>query len=122
MAEARVSDVLEAKVCGMSAAGRSCVGDRRSGRCGRGARADAAAPDRDPLPACLSRRRRSLAGAQYDGFKACFGGEELKRACATLSGALVNTGGKAQVRAGRGPSPPSAAGPPACGPCGGGRR
>lgn len=27
---------------------------------------------------------------QYDGFKACFGGEELKRAVATLSGALVN--------------------------------
>eukprot|EP00882_Tetradesmus_deserticola_P029949 GHRQ01033586.1.p1 GENE.GHRQ01033586.1~~GHRQ01033586.1.p1 ORF type:complete len:292 (+),score=102.29 GHRQ01033586.1:299-1174(+) len=27
---------------------------------------------------------------QVDGFKACFGGEELKRACATLSGALVS--------------------------------
>ncbi|WIA29190.1 hypothetical protein OEZ86_011701 [Tetradesmus obliquus] len=27
---------------------------------------------------------------QFDGFKACFGGEELKRACATLSGALIS--------------------------------
>ncbi|GBF89166.1 hypothetical protein Rsub_01883 [Raphidocelis subcapitata] len=35
--------------------------------------------------------------AKYDGFKACFGGEELKRACATLSGALVNSGSKAQT-------------------------
>lgn len=32
---------------------------------------------------------------QYYGFKASFGGEELKRACATLSGALV--GGKPKV-------------------------
>ena len=32
---------------------------------------------------------------QYKNFKACFGGEELKRACATLSGALV--GGKSKV-------------------------
>jgi hypothetical protein len=33
---------------------------------------------------------------QFDGFKACFGGEELKRACATLSGALIS--GKLPVR------------------------
>jgi len=33
---------------------------------------------------------------QFEGFKACFGGEELKRACATLSGALI--GGKLPVR------------------------
>lgn len=32
---------------------------------------------------------------QFDGFKACFGGEELKRACATLSGALIS--GKLEV-------------------------
>jgi hypothetical protein len=34
---------------------------------------------------------------QFGGYKAVFGGEELKRACATLSGALI--GGKLQVRA-----------------------
>jgi hypothetical protein len=35
---------------------------------------------------------------QFEGFKACFGGEELKRACATLSGALIV--GKLQVSQG----------------------
>ncbi|KIZ04070.1 hypothetical protein MNEG_3883 [Monoraphidium neglectum] len=35
---------------------------------------------------------------RYDGFKACFGGEELKRACATLSGALVGSTGQSPLQ------------------------
>lgn len=37
--------------------------------------------------------------AQYDGFKACFGGEELKRACATLSGALIGNKSQSPLQA-----------------------
>eukprot|EP00877_Chromochloris_zofingiensis_P000186 jgi/Chrzof1/10168/Cz04g31140.t1 len=36
---------------------------------------------------------------QYNGFQACFGGEELKRACATLSGALVGKKSKSPLQA-----------------------
>jgi hypothetical protein len=54
-----------------------------------------------PGPCAKPPRTQSLSAAgrcdlQYEGFKACFGGEELKRACATLSGALVTN---KQVRA-----------------------
>jgi hypothetical protein len=95
-------------------AGGAGAGQARRGRgAGRGARraplARACSPPPAPLraagaaaPRPLWPRPRTAAyrarctAAQFDGFKACFGGEELKRACATLSGALVNH--KAKVR------------------------
>lgn len=91
MAEAAAAQ-LEAQVRRIGKRGRRCARD--AARLLQGA---ASAPPHLPAPS-----------RQYAGFKACFGGEELKRACATLAGALVNNKAKVQgrgdtARAGHGP-------------------